>query len=376
MKSVVMVSCAVLCKKEGLADYFRQRTVDFYLLNVIPKFLRTRKPVCEHYQDGKLVAVFPVFSMPAAVTNRLPAASYLGYVLAIVQVFIKTHRRFELFIGEGHIYSLTGVLMKKLGLIRRIAYSSGDYFTDVRSFKLIDKVVARHVDVIWCASDLMRKQREKDLPGLKFAPQLVMPLGVTMRPDPVLTKTQDAETILFMGNIQAHQGIDLIIDAFGEVKKSRPNIVLEIVGRGPYLESAQNKVADMGLSSSVIFHGFIDDEQKLDEIFKRSIVGMALYHPELSSFTRLSDPGKIKDYLSAGLPVITTNVFPFSQEVGESGAGMVVSYDKNAVIAALEEIIDPARTAKFRAAAVQLAHKYLWPNVMSKTMEQSQQVWS
>ncbi|MFA5775958.1 MAG: glycosyltransferase [Patescibacteria group bacterium] len=371
MKSVIMVSCAVLCKKEGMANYFRYRTQDFYLLNVIPKFLKTRKPVCEHYKDGKLIEVFSVFSMPVSITDKFPYASYIGYALAIIQTFIKLRRRFEFFIGEGHIYSLVGVLMKKLGLVKRIAYSSGDYFTDVKSFRVIDKIVSKEVDVIWCASELMSKQREKDLNGIRFAPQVVMPLGIVMRDEAVQKKIQNAKTVLFMGNIQPHQGIDLMIDSFAEARKAYPNLTLEIVGRGPYTESAQQKVSDAGLSSCVIFHGFVDDENKVDEIYKRSLVGMALYHPELSSFTKLSDPGKIKDYLSAGLPVITTNVFPFSKELAESGAGIVVSYEKGSVVDALKRILNPNNAEVFRGAALKLANKYLWDLVLDRTLEQT-----
>lgn len=371
-KSVIMVSCAVLCKKEGMANYFRYRCEDFYLLNVIPKFLKTRQPVCEHYKDGKLVDVFPVFSMPALITDKFPYASYIGYAIAIIQTFIKVPRKFELFIGEGHIYSLVGVLMKKLGRVKRIAYSSGDYFSDVRSFRMIDKIVSRNVDVIWCASDLMLKEREKNLKGVHFAPQIVMPLGITMRDEVIGHKAVNPKTILFMGNIQPHQGIDLMLDSFLEVKKRYPDLVLEIIGKGLYMETAQHRVSDMDLSTSVVFHGFIDDDKKVDEIFKRSLVGMALYHPELSSFTKLSDPGKIKDYLSAGLPLITTNVFPFSKEIGESGAGVVVSYEKDSVVKALQNIIDPEKSKFFQEAAVKLANKYLWDLVLDRTMQQTQ----
>ena len=375
MKSVLMVSCAVLCKKEGMANYFRHRANDFYLLNVIPKFLKTRKPVCEHYKDGKLVDTFPVFSMPVSMVNKFPYSSYIGYALAIVQTFIKLRKRFDLFIGEGHIYSLVGVLMKKLGLVKRIAYSSGDYFTNVKSFRVIDKVVSRNVDVIWCSSDLMLKEREKDLKGIRFAPQVVMPLGIVMRDEAVQKKAQNAKTVLFMGNIQPHQGIDLMIDAFSEIRKEHPDLVLEIIGRGPYTESAQRRVEEAGLSLCVVFHGFVDDEKKIDEIYKRSLVGMALYHPELSSFTKLSDPGKIKDYLSAGLPVITTNVFPFSKEIAESGAGVVVSYEKDSVVDALKRILNPHTAVAFRESAIKLATRYLWDLVLDRTMEQTNKVW-
>lgn len=372
MQSVLMVSCAVLCKKEGMATYFRYRCEDFYLLNVIPKFLKTRKPVCEHYKDGKLVDVFPVFSMPALITDKFSYASYIGYTIAIAQIFIKVSGKIELFIGEGPTHNLLGILMKKLGRVKRIAYSSGDYFPDVKSFRIVDKIVSRGVDVIWCASELMLKEREKDLRGVRIAPQLVMPLGITMRDEVIDHKALNPKTILFMGNIQPHQGIDLMLDSFLEIKKSRSDLVLEIIGKGPYLETARSKVVTMGLSTAVVFHGFIDDDTKVDEILKRSLVGMALYHPELSSFSKLSDPGKIKDYLSAGLPLVTTSVFPFSKEIGESGAGRVVSYEKDSVVDAIQEIIEPQLHRSFQEAAVKLAHKYLWDLVLDRTMQQTQ----
>lgn len=372
IKSALMVSCAVLCKKEGMAKYFRYKCSDFYLLNVIPKFLKTRKPVCEHYKGGKLVDVFPVFNIPSAISNKFPFLSYIGYAIAIIQTFIKVHRKFDFFIGEGHIYSMVGVMMKKLGRVKRIAYSSGDYFTDVRSFRAADRIVSGNADVIWCASELMLKEREKDLKGSRIARQIVMPLGITMRDEVVKSKVANPKTVLFMGNIQPHQGIDLMLDSFLEVQIRYPHLILEIVGRGPYMEAAQKRVLEMGLLDSVVFHGFVDNEKKVDEILKRSLVGMALYHPELSSFTKLSDPGKIKDYLSAGLPVITTSVFPFSGEIAKSGAGHVVSYEKGQVVQALESIVKPEINKLFQESAIKLANKYLWDLVLDRTMQQSE----
>ena len=44
-------------------------------------------------------------------------------------------------------------------------------------------------------------------------------------------------------------------------------------------------------------------------------MGCATYLKEIISFTQFSDPTKIKDYLSCGLPIIATNTFHNAKEL-------------------------------------------------------------
>ncbi len=80
-------------------------------------------------------------------------------------------------------------------------------------------------------------------------------------------------------------------------------------------------------------------DQELRELFSTSIVGLALYNPRRGDKWK-SDPGRVKSYLAAGLPVIATNSFPFASEMASYGAGEYVAYSPEGVAAAIKKITD------------------------------------
>lgn len=372
-----MVSCAILCKKEGMAEYFKARTENFVLITVIPKYSKDQKPKCEVFRNGKLSKSFNLINMPAFLTDRNKYFVHLGYVISIIYAAFKLKKRYALFIGEGHIYSLAGVLLKPLGFFKKIIYSSGDYFVDVKSFQVIDKYLCKHVDAIWSASDRMCEERLNHVKNLNpKAIQTTMPLGVEIKNEIIKNNKFDTKNILFIGNIQEHQGLDLFIDSMPELLKKFPKLRLKVIGTGMHQNQIKEKVKSLKLNKHVDFYGFIECQNEANAIFEKCVCGIALYVPELSGFTKLSDPGKIKDYLSAGLPVITTKVFSFSSEISQSHAGIVIDYEKKQLIDAVSTILKNQKTTKkYSKNATKLATKYEWRKILDKVYSNTVEFW-
>jgi len=372
-----MVSCAILCKKEGMAEYFKKRCENFALITVIPKYSKGQKPKCEIFKNGELLKAFDLITIPDFISDKSKYFVHLGYIFSIIYATFKLRKRFELFIGEGHIYSSAGIILKYLGFFNKIIYSSGDYFVDVKSFQIIDKFLSKHVDAIWSASDRMCKERLKNIVTINpNGIQLTMPLGVEMKKNIIKENKLDTKNILFIGNIQEHQGLDLFIDSMPELIKKFPDMKLDVIGTGMHQNNIKEKVSKLDLTNYVTFHGFIECQDKTDEIFSKCVCGIALYIPELSGFTKLSDPGKIKDYLSAGLPVITTKVFNFSQEISKEKAGIVIDYNKDQLIKAVKTIVKDRKTlVSYSENAVKLAEKYEWDKILDQVYTKTNIFW-
>jgi len=75
----------------------------------------------------------------------------------------------------------------------------------------------------------------------------------------------------------------------------------------------------------------------MENMLARCAVAVALYERgDLeSNFTYYADPGKIKDYLGAGLPVMLSNVPPNAREIEKAGCGIVIGDDKKEIAAAV-----------------------------------------
>ena len=67
--------------------------------------------------------------------------------------------------------------------------------------------------------------------------------------------------LLFVGRMITQKGLPYLIDAMPLVLKEHPRTKLFLVGRGNALKGLKSKVAAMGLEKSVIFSGYLSEEQ-------------------------------------------------------------------------------------------------------------------
>ena len=71
----------------------------------------------------------------------------------------------------------------------------------------------------------------------------------------------DDPMLLFVGRMITQKGLPYLIDAMPLVLKEHPRTKLFLVGRGNALKGLKAKVAAMGLEKSVIFSGYLSEEQ-------------------------------------------------------------------------------------------------------------------
>nr|MDQ4040476.1 glycosyltransferase [Actinomycetota bacterium] len=144
---------------------------------------------------------------------------------------------------------------------------------------------------------------------------------------------------------------------------------LDIVGRGPQAQRLEALTAERGVDAAVTFHGY-QVGQELERRLAEATVAVAPYRDDEHSFTRYADPSKLKAYLAAGLPIVTTGVPPNARDLGEGGAAVVVDDDPEAFAAALERLAtDGERWRRMRGAALEEAGRYDWPIVLAPVLE-------
>ena len=166
--------------------------------------------------------------------------------------------------------------------------------------------------------------------------------------------------IAFVGVIKKSQGLDIIFNNSKLYNKLSFKIKLDIIGAGPefaYYKELANKT-----EYECHFHGYISDKQ-IDRILKKSHVGIAPYVPSKNNVAYFGDPSKIKQYLSSGLPVITTNVFEFSKEIKAHTAGIIINYNAQDLLKALRKITKSY--PKYSGGAYNLAKKYSYKKIYS-----------
>jgi glycosyltransferase involved in cell wall biosynthesis len=119
----------------------------------------------------------------------------------------------------------------------------------------------------------------------------------------------------------------------------------------------------------VVFHGFVDDHRDVESILADATVAVAPYVVDDTNFSRYADPGKLKAYLGAGLPIVLTAVPPNAAAIAEAGAGRVVEDSPAALARGIEELMasEEGWLAASRAATT-YAEAFDWNLIFARTL--------
>ncbi len=320
----------------------------------------------EKYQNGKLIKKHQ--------TIRWPCSEYLSYfkdcLYTLFWVLISKNK-YDLFVGSGNINALMGIILRKLGRVKKVVFYCIDYVPQrfnnrlVNNFyHLVDKNCAEKCDVTWNLSSRMIEGREKRW-GKKFPNQTIVPHGVHFHSIKRLPFSEiNKEEIVFMGSILEKQGIQLVIRVLPEIRKKIKNIHFTIIGTGPYEKNLKNLVKKLKLEKTVTFTGYVKSHQELENLVAKGALGVALYNSTIDQFTYYADPGKVKVYLGTGLPIIITDVPYIAKEIEKKKCGIVVGYRREDLSRAVISLLgDEKKLAEYRKNAINYAKDFDWNKI-------------
>jgi glycosyltransferase involved in cell wall biosynthesis len=134
-----------------------------------------------------------------------------------------------------------------------------------RPFTLLEKLALRGAQRILCVSDFTRREMQQRiaLPESRF---VVVPNALDPLFDQVLADVapgSGAPVILTVARLDArerYKGVDHLIEAMPVVLRTMPAARLHIVGSGSDLPRLKELAARLGVTGTVEFAGFVDDE--------------------------------------------------------------------------------------------------------------------
>lgn len=302
-------------------------------------------------------------------------------VYTLYWVFSKNKNK-DLYIGSDNYLAFLGLILKKLGKVKKVIFYSIDYVPNRFNVSILnyvyhffDKYCLKNCDMVWNVSERMTSVRE-EFEGIKSedsAPKIVVPLGIWYDRIPKISlKDKEKNTIVFMGHILEKQGIDVVLEAISKVKNKIPTIKLKIVGKGPYEEKLKLLTKKLKIINNVVFLGYIESHEEVEKILARSTIAVATYKPTPDSFTYFADPGKIKNYIAASLPVIVTDVPAIAKVLEKKKCGLVVKYDSDSVANAILDLLTKKNKLKiYSDNARKFGKQFDWNNVFSIALKKS-----
>jgi len=318
-------------------------------------------------------------------TSRLRTKTpILNYIIESVLTFrwvFNKKTTYDLYVGVDPLNCGIGVILKKLGKVKKLVYYTIDYVPKRflnrvlnNIYHHIDKLCVSNADETWNVSNRIAEGREK-IRGLSrktYNKQKVVPIGVWIDrvkrlPFGKIKKNQ----LLFVGNLLEKQGVQIVLDSIPDIVKKLPDFHFLVVGGGEYESTLKQKVKMLKLEKHVTFTGWIKEREKLDTIMADSAVAIAMYDKKKDTFTYYADPTKLKDYLSAGLPVLLTEV-PFNaHDLEKNNCGIIIRYDKQDISKAVITILKDQETLKiYRQNSVSYVSQFGWSKIFAEALKQ------
>lgn len=174
--------------------------------------------------------------------------------------------------------------------------------------------------------------------------------------------------IIFIGQFASWVDFDTLIGAFALLAGRREDVRLLLVGDGAERPSIEAGLERLGISNRVLITGFIRDRERVRDYLASATVAVASHRGE--HLNRIGmNATKLAEYLASGRPIVAKDVARLREMLADTGAGIVVPGDPEAMAQALEAALAPETAERLGAAARKLAvERYSWDATVRRTL--------
>lgn len=358
---------------ETLRDYVLAHKLEHLVfIGHVNQYVEGNPVTCSYvkiYKHGKIQKL-----IYAKERNWIEPVMYIHDVfLTIFWTFKFGRKPIDIFIGLANINAFVGIILSWFFIVKIPIYYVIDYIPIRFSNKILNGVY--HILDYFCASFAkttwnygkgMIEARQKKW-NKEFKKQLVTPHGVIINNKIIRdSMTYNPFELVYLGTLYEQQGLQLLIQALPSIKKIYPKTTITVIGLGPYKKTLEKFANSLKVTQSVHFLGYIKNIDTVDEIISRCALGIATYKNEIG-FVVYTEPGKVKRYLSCGVPVIITRGTPLAEELSVSRCGIVCEYKVLEVEKRIEEFLaNKSVQTEFRRNSVTFAKKYTWENIYTR----------
>jgi len=358
-----------------LEDYLKDKAGRLLFIGHPFSFAPETQSFFRTYQNGLLIAhgTFPSMHLP-------DLCLYIQNTILTLWWVIRFGNRSDCYIGADNLNAFAGILLKTIRQTRKVIFYTIDYvpkrFENIALnslYHFFDRFAIRYSDTVWNLSPQMMVERERNGISERFRKkQLIVPIGTDTSVLPLPFQLIDRYKLVYMGHLVKKQGVEILVEIMPQIIQKIPKAHLLIIGGGPLEEKLRERTRALGLGKSIQFTGFLKRFSDVHSQLRDAAVGVAPYMDTSDNFTRFADPGKLKDYIASGMPVVVTKVPPVAAEFESSKSGIAVPYGKKPLISAITTLLsDTEKLKEYRKNAWIMAKKYSWNTIFDAALRAS-----
>lgn len=239
--------------------------------------------------------------------------SYLVYFNTMRKIIKWSSKKDFIFISSNPIFNFFAIILwlNNIYIVWDIMRTSIKWFVNnffSRIIQLIIKIVLKNSFKIWFISQSLFNYFSK----LNLKKYYIWTLPI--KKNVLKFDSEFKNTIVYIWVFDDSKWLDLILKAANVLIDYRFILIW-------WSLSVEN--------TNVEIYDAIIDQEKLEKLLcKEEFIWIAPYNPKFLNNTQyLWDPTKIKQYLSYGIPVITTNIVEFSNQIDTFKCWLSINYD-------------------------------------------------
>ena len=312
-------------EEAGIVCWYFPRQTSFYQCS-----LPFAAWLWRHAKEYQLIHIHTVFSYCSTVAAWIARRKKIPYIIRPLGVLnrwgIQNRRpalkRFSFALVERPLLCGTAL----------VHYTSEQERLEAAQLKFLHRsvIIPNPVEIPACSREDLRGQFRNRHAGLKGRP-----------------------IILFLSRIDRKKGLDLLLQAFREIRQKYPEAALVIAGVGDaaLVDELRTYAANSGVGDAVFWPGFLEGTEKLAALADADIFVLPSYSENFGI--------AVVEAMSMRVPVIVTDQVGIHHEISAHGAGLVVGTSAKPLIDAIERLLcdgDLRRTMGQNGAALVRSH--------------------
>jgi glycosyltransferase involved in cell wall biosynthesis len=145
---------------------------------------------------------------------------------------------------------------------------------------------------------------------------------------------RDQRVVLFMSRLDEKKGLDLLLDAFAQIRARASDVWLVMAGEGhPEFVAGLRRAADrLAISDRIVWTGFLSGSAKEKALANADVFTLPSYSENFGI--------AVAEALAAALSVVVSDQVAVHRDIAEHEAGLVVPCDAGALAVALQRLLD------------------------------------